>query len=584
MYPVKLYVYDLSKGLARQMSMMLVGKQIDGIWHTSIVYKGVEYYYGAGIQTSSPGLTHHGQPLEVFDMGETALEEDVVLEYLQSLKEIYRPENYDLFMHNCNNFSQDFCQFLVGKDIPKHISSLPQEVLQTPFGQMMRPMIEQSLRPITTAPSAPSPVPSQQIVSNPPSIVAQTQQQKASTDGDHNRHGVIYGKNSSEIQNLIKAKHCVAVFFTSSTCAPCRIAYPKYDELAVSFGDKCTFIKVDINQAFDVAQTWNINATPTFKTFIDGQQVDEWKGASPLTLEGNIKILIQMAFPPHPHEKLHLSIIPGAYKTPIVYNRIPPLDKIKEKLSTVGIQDQIVSKMCYFVSEREAHGPESVATPDLHVWAELVRTKLSGDLSNDQLFPLIDLFRIAAVDVRVSSWFAEEEDLKTFKRIILFNTDEHEYQVRLVTLQLLCNGFNSHLLAPLLCGELGSELCQLVVGSLLDDHSNVRLAASSLAFNIAAFGLKIRLEQSEEVNTDISAELAVALTECIARESESSSTLSRLMLALGMLLYRISNPSENELLEICYSLEAPELIKRVSKSSITDKKISSELLSILSRP
>lgn len=32
MTPVKLYVYDLSRGLAKQMSMSLTGKQIDGIW------------------------------------------------------------------------------------------------------------------------------------------------------------------------------------------------------------------------------------------------------------------------------------------------------------------------------------------------------------------------------------------------------------------------------------------------------------------------------------------------------------------------------------------------------------------------
>jgi hypothetical protein len=30
--PVKLYVYDLSNGMVRAMSMQLVGRQIDGIW------------------------------------------------------------------------------------------------------------------------------------------------------------------------------------------------------------------------------------------------------------------------------------------------------------------------------------------------------------------------------------------------------------------------------------------------------------------------------------------------------------------------------------------------------------------------
>lgn len=30
--PVKLYVYDLSNGLAKQLSRQLTGKQIDGVW------------------------------------------------------------------------------------------------------------------------------------------------------------------------------------------------------------------------------------------------------------------------------------------------------------------------------------------------------------------------------------------------------------------------------------------------------------------------------------------------------------------------------------------------------------------------
>jgi hypothetical protein len=30
--PVKLYVYDLSNGMVRAMSMQVVGRQIDGIW------------------------------------------------------------------------------------------------------------------------------------------------------------------------------------------------------------------------------------------------------------------------------------------------------------------------------------------------------------------------------------------------------------------------------------------------------------------------------------------------------------------------------------------------------------------------
>jgi hypothetical protein len=33
--PVKVYVYDLSNGLAGQLSLQLTGRQIDGIWLVS---------------------------------------------------------------------------------------------------------------------------------------------------------------------------------------------------------------------------------------------------------------------------------------------------------------------------------------------------------------------------------------------------------------------------------------------------------------------------------------------------------------------------------------------------------------------
>lgn len=58
MSKVELYVYDLSNGLARQMSLQLTGKQIDGIWHTSVVVFGMEVFYGQGISITSPGKSH----------------------------------------------------------------------------------------------------------------------------------------------------------------------------------------------------------------------------------------------------------------------------------------------------------------------------------------------------------------------------------------------------------------------------------------------------------------------------------------------------------------------------------------------
>lgn len=70
---VKLYVYDVTRGMARGISMSLLGilkearnvliavkiyeisgRQLDGVWHTGIVVYGKEYFYGNGGITFVP--------------------------------------------------------------------------------------------------------------------------------------------------------------------------------------------------------------------------------------------------------------------------------------------------------------------------------------------------------------------------------------------------------------------------------------------------------------------------------------------------------------------------------------------------
>lgn len=54
-HPVELYIYDLTKGMAAMMSQMLLGRHIDGIWHTAVVVYGREYFFGGqGIQSCPP--------------------------------------------------------------------------------------------------------------------------------------------------------------------------------------------------------------------------------------------------------------------------------------------------------------------------------------------------------------------------------------------------------------------------------------------------------------------------------------------------------------------------------------------------
>lgn len=86
---VELFVYDLSQGMARNISATFLGVQIDAIYHTSIVMGGVEYVYDGGVKTIQPGKSHLGRPMQIVQLGETQLPEEVILEYLDSLRNIY---------------------------------------------------------------------------------------------------------------------------------------------------------------------------------------------------------------------------------------------------------------------------------------------------------------------------------------------------------------------------------------------------------------------------------------------------------------------------------------------------------------
>lgn len=143
-YPVQVFIYDVTKGLARQLSPVMIGKQIEGVWHTAVVVHGKEFFFGGeGINCCAPGNTILGPPELTVDLGCTEVPEDVFMEYLTSLREsTFSGDKYHLLDHNCNTFSNEVAQFLTGKRIPSYVTDLPSEVMSTPFGQALRPFLD----------------------------------------------------------------------------------------------------------------------------------------------------------------------------------------------------------------------------------------------------------------------------------------------------------------------------------------------------------------------------------------------------------------------------------------------------------
>lgn len=140
--PVTLHVYDLSQGMARQFSPALLGRVIDGIWHTGIVCFGFEYYFGQGIDRAYPAQTPFGRPLQVVPLGETHLTAHDFEEFLRQLEPRFNATTYHLLDNNCNNFTRECSLFLTGRDTPEHIWRLPQDVMNTPLGAMLRPLVD----------------------------------------------------------------------------------------------------------------------------------------------------------------------------------------------------------------------------------------------------------------------------------------------------------------------------------------------------------------------------------------------------------------------------------------------------------
>ncbi|GAB9474375.1 Peptidase [Globisporangium polare] len=182
---VSLRVYDLSRGMARQLSPALLGKQIDGIWHTGLLVYGKEYFFGGGIQVMAPELVvaRYGmQPVQVIPLGTTSVPIERFEDFLRQISPRFTAATYDLLNNNCNNFSNELALFLLGVGIPQHILDLPNEALSTPLGAMLRPMIENMQREMNATGTQPfaipfndpslaaASVPSSRLASSPPAM------------------------------------------------------------------------------------------------------------------------------------------------------------------------------------------------------------------------------------------------------------------------------------------------------------------------------------------------------------------------------------------------------------------------------
>mmetsp|Transcript_53554 Transcript_53554/g.120741 ORF Transcript_53554/g.120741 Transcript_53554/m.120741 type:complete len:476 (+) Transcript_53554:31-1458(+) len=161
--PVELLVYDISKGAAKHLSPLLLGRKFEAIYHTGVLVFGSEYWYGGNIfRTEPPATDTFGPPLKTSSL---ELENSQYKPELKTVhvgytlatpaefrnwlaKEIapkYRRDNYDVLQHNCNSFSEEAVRFLTGSSIPETVSKMPEMAMQTPTAKVLRPFLNKWL-------------------------------------------------------------------------------------------------------------------------------------------------------------------------------------------------------------------------------------------------------------------------------------------------------------------------------------------------------------------------------------------------------------------------------------------------------
>ena len=192
---------------------------------------------------------------------------------------------------------------------------------------------------------------------------------------------------------------------------------------------------------------------------------------------------------------------------------------------TIVSLDAVVTKLCHFIDTSELRAEEktrikntiestvspflklqilpsgkstvkplSSLAPMLTEWADASKTLIST-LPIEQLFPVIDLWRLGFLSTTVGTWVSEQifgtpgTKSSIISRVLSkADSKPHPRSFVLTLLKCLSNAFGTpalsqRLLAP---GPLREKLTSLAVSQLLEEDDLVRTTAASLIFNIAS--------------------------------------------------------------------------------------------------
>ena len=100
------------------------------------------------------------------------------------------------------------------------------------------------------------------------------------------------GKNFEQV--VVKSNTPALVDFWAPWCAPCHVIGPVIEELSREYAGRIKFVKVNVDEARNVAMSLGIMSIPTIAIFKDGKVMNQMIGVQPkAVLERMIKEILE---------------------------------------------------------------------------------------------------------------------------------------------------------------------------------------------------------------------------------------------------------------------------------------------------
>lgn len=84
--------------------------------------------------------------------------------------------------------------------------------------------------------------------------------------------------NTEKFDELIKGEKPIVCDFFADWCTPCKMLAPVLEKASGKYADKAVFVKVNIDENFELAARYGIMSIPLVTVFKNGEEADKSLG------------------------------------------------------------------------------------------------------------------------------------------------------------------------------------------------------------------------------------------------------------------------------------------------------------------